>query len=345
MSDNSNTLALALNPSCYPESKNSVKRFSPLGDFQWRLKTSCDFFGVANARHANISTTLKVLSLPDLTGILFSSCSDVAYSAMRIWQAVGFTAGFVIAEILGFHHRVWVLLATVIVAAIVGMIIEFTTQSKEELLPCIFHKKQHPKPSSDDTQSSGSASDVGAELTRGECNNHRVAQNPMFIVYGGRRPSAMSTWSADSLDSVQPSTVNDSTPPATVVNGGMLLQQNGQNPIFVMYNGRRPSAGSVSSALTHSDACRPSAVVPATISVDREDGRRPLVTSSDSISTPCPPLVITTVPYVGSDLPARVLSPIHESEDDNEGHPAVIKNSSITSIQRSDSYMAALCDM
>jgi hypothetical protein len=188
-------------------------------------------------------------------------------------------------------------------------------------------------------------------------NSGSVGQNPMFIMYGGRRPSAMSTWSADSLDGTLPSNSTDSAALATVNNGGdgmLLLQQNGQNPLFVMYNGRRPSAGSINSYKL--DGRRPSGI--STISTaDSLDGTLPLIASSDSNprpphrETPCityPPLVVTTVPYVGSDVPiSRVLSPIHEYEDDNEEeNPAIITKESRKSstVQRSNSYAAALDD-
>ena len=291
---------------------------------------------------------------------------------MRIWQAVGFTIGFVIAELLSFQHRVWVLLGTVVIAAIVNLILEFTTQSREELLPCVYHKRRGQKSCSIDSESSNTAatieeggntsspkSDVSkepavSELTQDldHSNGGSIGQNPIFIMYGGRRPSAMSMWSADSLDGTLPST--DSTTCASATDGGgALLQQNCQNPLFVMYNGRRPSTDSINSYKGVSSFVvdlnrRPSAV--STFSADSLDGTRPLILSSDSDATPFyPPLTITTVPYVSSDtVPVRVLSPIHECEDDNnEEHPAVIKensSASSTTIQRSNSYLAALND-
>lgn len=298
---------------------------------------------------------------------------------MRIWQAVGFTIGFVIAELLTFHHRVWVLLGTVTIAAIVNLILEFTTQSREELLPCIYRKR--PPKSCDSSESSGVTKKEGSDtslpnldINKGPAmdnelphqdhhtsNNSSVGQNPMFIMYGGRRPSAMSTWSADSLDGTLPLNSTDSA--ITTMNGGMLLQQNGQNPLFVMYNGRRPSTDSMNSyklseGVNSFSVCgggsssrRPSAV--STISADSLDGTQPLIVSSDSnphlqqtTPSPYPPLTITTVPYVSSDVPVRVLSPIHECEDDNEENPAITKDSStsLATIQRSNSYMAALDD-
>lgn len=263
------------------------------------------------------------------------------------------------------------LLGTVAIAAIVNLILEFTTQSKEELLPCVYRRRH--RTSCDNSESSSVATkEEGEDIKKVPAmdgsepahqvylaNSGSVGQNPMFIMYGGRRPSAMSTWSADSLDGTLPSnSTTDSAALATVNNGDggtLLLQQNGQNPLFVMYNGRRPSADSINSYKL--DGRRPSGISIVS-TADSLDGTLPLVASSDSNprpphrETPCttyPPLVVTTVPYVGSDVPiSRVLSPIHEYEDDNEEeNPAVITKESRASsatIQRSNSYTAALDD-
>ena len=321
-----------------------------------------------NTIYCQLTLFSPLLSLAGLTGILFSGRSDVAYSAMRIWQAVGFTIGFVIAELLSFHHRVWILLCTVTIAAVVNLILEFLTQSKEELLPCIY-RKRHRK-SRDNSESSSVAATKEEEgegsntsppkldITEQPAmdhqyhlgNNSSVGQNPMFIMYGGRRPSTMSMWSADSLDGTVPSNSTDSATLATVNGGGMLLQQNGQNPLFVMYNGRRPSADSVGSyRLSERESGgsgrRLSAV--STTSADSLDGTRPLSASSRSESNPHHCEMVTTVPFVvGSDVPVRVLSPIHECEDDNEENPVITEDPSTSSstIQRSNSYMSALDD-
>ena len=230
------------------------------------------------------------------------------------------------------------------------------TQSREELLPCVYRRQSHG--SYDNGESSGSTEEsnntsspkldtskvpVDGELTQDHHNS--VGQNPIFIMYSGRRPSAMSTWSADSLDGALPSI---STNSAAADGGTLLQQQNGQNPMFVMYNGRRPSTDSINSERMSNFVCgnsrRPSAV--SNLSTDSLDGTRPLLANSNSNTqtTPYPPLTITSVTCVSSDLPIRVLSPIHECENDNEEHPTIIRDSSKISIQRSRSYMAALND-
>ena len=47
------------------------------------------------------------LSLPlGLTGFLFPTQSDAAYSVLRMWMAVGYTMGFVMAEFLPLNIQV-----------------------------------------------------------------------------------------------------------------------------------------------------------------------------------------------------------------------------------------------
>ena len=190
----------------------------------------------------------SLLTLTGLTGILFASCSEVAYSAMRIWQACGLVICFTITEVVSFRGRVLVLLGTVLLAGIVNLIIEFTTQSREELLPCVYCiRKRRPKSCSGGGEYTSNVDNK--ELENGMLSNssstkltkdaaktpidelfqdhNSIGQNPMFIVYGGCMPNAsMSTYrSADSLESTLPSTIN---------------------PTFSMYHGHRPSLDSFS---------------------------------------------------------------------------------------------------
>ena len=77
------------------------------------------------------------VSFPDLTGILFSDRSETAYSIVRIWQAFGFTAGFATAKILSLEAHLWLLLAAVSFATLCSLMVEFKTQTKAQLLPCV----------------------------------------------------------------------------------------------------------------------------------------------------------------------------------------------------------------
>ena len=151
------------------------------------------------------------LTIIGLTGILFADCSEVAYSAMRMWQALGLVICFTTAEAISFHAQVLVLLGTVILAGIVNVIVEFTTQPKEELFPCVYRKR---RPKENDNMLSNSSSTKLTQDTVKEpiddifSDHTTAAQNPIFIVYEGRRPSAsVSTLSGDSLESNPPSTM------------------------------------------------------------------------------------------------------------------------------------------
>lgn len=77
------------------------------------------------------STRFNIPSLPPsvgLTGILFSTQSDSAYSVLRIWLAIGFTLGFIIAELLDLHSKVWLMLGAVVVALSCALAIELLTR-------------------------------------------------------------------------------------------------------------------------------------------------------------------------------------------------------------------------
>jgi hypothetical protein len=127
---------------------------------------------------------------------------------MRIYQAAGFTIGFAMAELLSFNSRLWVLLSAAILATLTlcSVIIELTTQSKEELLPYIYRRRT-PASRAEKSESGGSMNEdqaehesVYIEPTDRELSGATTRQNPIFLEYQGRRPSAMSDWSADSLD-------------------------------------------------------------------------------------------------------------------------------------------------
>lgn len=62
-----------------------------------------------------------------LTGTLFPNLSDSAYSAQRIYLGLGFTVGFVIAEVLSVQGRVWLMLGATVLALIAVFIVEFKT--------------------------------------------------------------------------------------------------------------------------------------------------------------------------------------------------------------------------
>ena len=160
----------------------------------------------APARLLRQLSFLTFLTLTGLTGILFADCSEVAYSAMRMWQALGLVICFTTAEVVSFHARVLVFLGTVILAGIVNLIVEFTTQPKEELFPCVYRKRKNILPSN--SSSTKLTQDAVKEPIDKQFSIHKTAgQNPIFIVYEGHRPS-VSTLSGDSLESDPPLAMN-----------------------------------------------------------------------------------------------------------------------------------------
>lgn len=92
-----------------------------------------------NTAHQHSQSCMTIVSFAGLTGILFADKSETAYSIVRIWQAFGFTAGFATAEILSLEARLCLLLATVSFATLCSLVVEFKTQTKAQLLPCIGH--------------------------------------------------------------------------------------------------------------------------------------------------------------------------------------------------------------
>ena len=103
------------------------------------------------------------------------------------------------------------LLGTVILAGIVNLVVEFTTQPKEEVLPCIYHKRRTKESDMLSNSSSTKLTQVTVKEPIDELfkDHNGSGRNPIFIVYGGRRPSAsVSTLSGDSLESNLPSTMN-----------------------------------------------------------------------------------------------------------------------------------------
>ena len=225
---------------------------------------------------------------------------------MRIWQGVGFTIGFAMAKLLSFRLYLWVLLSTVVLAAIVNVILELTTQSREGVLPCIY--RRHRK-SCDDVESSGATNmssrrslpESGQGIIKGQSDevpsqeHKKLSQNPIFTVYQGHRPSAMSTWSADSLDGTLPST-------SAISAAGQSLHQNRQNPIFVEYEGHQLSTDSAS---VNKNKTFPQSTSEGAHNVHAmcSTGRRPSATSlfADSLDG--------TLPSVSSHLNAQCHPP------------------------------------
>ena len=126
----------------------------------------------------------RYFSFAGLTGILFVDKLETAYSAIRIWQALGFTVGFVAAELLPLEGLLSLLLVTVAFATLFNFVVEVRTQSKEQLLPCVYRSTKSDK------------SDSKTQRTL-QCNENRIPSpsthtNALFAVYCGRKPSMFS---------------------------------------------------------------------------------------------------------------------------------------------------------
>ena len=152
---------------------------------------------------------------------------------MRIYQAAGFAIGFVMEELLSFNSRLCVLLTAAVLATLCSVIIELTTQSKENLLPCIY-RRQTPSSRAKKSES-GSSTNVRVDqdhesIEPPDREQAGVHQNPiLFLVYQGRWPSAMSDWSADSLDGAMLAThdSNDIKEPQECSHDTSLVIMNG----------------------------------------------------------------------------------------------------------------------
>lgn len=129
-----------------------------------------------------------------MTGILFVKRSETAFSALRIWLATGFTIGFASAKIITVEGRLWVLLGTLVVAVLCNLIVEFRSQSKQQLLPCIYPPSKKDQNNDDNNEDE--------EATKPQSYEHEpsVTQSPshtnaLFAAYSGRRPSDWSVMS------------------------------------------------------------------------------------------------------------------------------------------------------
>ena len=117
-----------------------------------------------------------------LTGILFPNRSENAFSALRIWQASGFTIGFASAKLLTIEGQLWILLGTVVLAVVFNLLVELNTQTKEELMPCSSRssrKGKHPV----------TPDNLEPDECFSEAPKSPSYSNILFAAYDGRRPS------------------------------------------------------------------------------------------------------------------------------------------------------------
>lgn len=142
---------------------------------------------------------MLVLVFAGLTGIVFSDCSDAAYSALRIYLALGFAIGFAMAELLTLKVNIGISLGIIGLAVLSNLIVEFTTQSKHSLFPCVFRRnkkvplntceKHEPTNTELEHGLSGISESISQINTVEEVEGPQHTNNVLFQAYNGRRPS------------------------------------------------------------------------------------------------------------------------------------------------------------
>ena len=87
-----------------------------------------------------------------LTGILFSSQQEYAFSVMNVWFAMGFVCGFAIALFLDLETQLWIILGIVVLHFVTYTVLIFRTQTKKQLLPCCTSSEKEDENTEEDQQ-------------------------------------------------------------------------------------------------------------------------------------------------------------------------------------------------
>ena len=139
---------------------------------------------------ARIKLIVYTIFTTGLTGILFADRLETAYSAIRIWLALGYTIMFVSSELLTIKGQLWILLGTVVMATVSNLILEFKTQTKQQLLLCIYRPSKVER-----VADSKESADGPTNPERTSPNTLSPSHtNPLFAAYRGRRPSNWSMY-------------------------------------------------------------------------------------------------------------------------------------------------------
>ena len=158
-----------------------------------------------------------------MIGILYPNCSNSAYSACRVWIALGFAIGFITAELMSVQARLWILLGTILLAVLCYIIIELTTQTKSSLLSCFYsykhcrNKKELDQTSTDNEAKNGSSDsferssqpdttmpNTGSRDTQESTNEDgHIFQDCESSTK--QFPNSVPTYECDSLDGIFPS--------------------------------------------------------------------------------------------------------------------------------------------
>ncbi len=141
---------------------------------------------------------------PALTGILFPKQLEYAYSAIRIWQALGFTVAFASAELTSVETRLLLLLVVVLLAASCNFILEVKTQPWQQLL-CTCRRQMSKGISRSEKEAAGASRETPPFCERtGNLSQLPSSDNAMFSEYG-------STWSRRKDGQVAPNSVRRSS--------------------------------------------------------------------------------------------------------------------------------------
>ena len=101
----------------------------------------CLFLFVSLLLSLSLSLFLFLYSL-GVTGILFPSRQEYAFSTLRVWFSTGFTCGFVIALFLDLETQLWIILGIVVLHFVTYSVLILRTQTRKQLLPCCFSKEE-----------------------------------------------------------------------------------------------------------------------------------------------------------------------------------------------------------
>lgn len=183
-----------------------------------------------------INNVLFILTSTALTGILFPNHSISAYSAFRVWLALGFAVGFTSAELLSLQIRLWIVVAAVLLAFLCYISVEFTTQSKSSILPCYrsLQKKEDDFHTNENSKTKPSSPGISTQDTDNTFQNNtgdilEAAQSHPQIdtlqpfAHNVGIPGHMPVFECDSLDGTFP------------VGYNIIMEENSQDTV-TQYN-------------------------------------------------------------------------------------------------------------
>ncbi len=74
-----------------------------------------------------------------MVGVLFPDNQEAGFSAFRIWMSLGFAIGFVITQVKILSHRLWIMIAVLVVSYVLYCVLEsclaWSNRCKKQLKP------------------------------------------------------------------------------------------------------------------------------------------------------------------------------------------------------------------